>query len=335
MPIPGTPNAPLFKGKYVTDFLDTLEALASSSQIPFDELPRYILRYCHRRVRYVIEPAPLWTENDWPAARAYLVKLYGSNDRKPCITPDKFRKWIKHHSRNQNFKSLQDVDQYYREFTAQSTSLLDAQFLTIHEANLLFFSEILRALHRDIRDLLPEACRTVHSPPPIDVVLALLRKEFDEDDIFSGVDAKFSSDFGESELDLSDTDYEQELQFKTSRKLKKKVKYSTSPRLTPLPPPTATFTVPLPSQEVSFDVQPYQGSVPELDDVSACQTLLESSERPPAPTPEEEQAIDDENLNQADAENNASEQVQLEDTIYGTVQHSTVQDSHSSKFICH
>ena len=31
MPIPGTQNSPLFKGKYITDFLDTLEALTFSS----------------------------------------------------------------------------------------------------------------------------------------------------------------------------------------------------------------------------------------------------------------------------------------------------------------
>jgi hypothetical protein len=312
MPIPGLDDAPKFKGKRVTDFLDELEYHASVAQISCNDLPGHVLRYCSRKVRFTVEAAPCWTQNDWPAACAYLIKLYGSNDRKPRITIDKFRKWIKHHSRDQDFKSLQDVDEYYREFMAQSTPLLDTLFLTTHEANLLFFSGIPKALHRDIRDLLPEACRTVQSPPQIDVVLALLRKEFDEDDIFQENDSDLSSDLDESDSDLSDANY-----CKTRRKPKKNVKYSTDPCFTALPPPTATFAVPLPSQEVSFDVQPYQGSVPGLDDVSACQTRFEDSERSPAPTPEEEQAIDDEDLNQADAEDDASQQVK--DTIYGDV----------------
>jgi len=47
MPIPGSPNTLLFKGKNIADFLDMLEALALSSHTPFDDLPRYVLHYCH------------------------------------------------------------------------------------------------------------------------------------------------------------------------------------------------------------------------------------------------------------------------------------------------
>lgn len=114
-----------------------------------------------------------------------------------------------------------------------------------------------------------------------------------------GIDAEFSSDFGESELDPSDADYDQEAQFKTSRQNKKKVKYSTSSRFTALPPPPATFAVPLPPQEVSGILQGPQAqklySVPIL----------------------QEQATDVEDLCQADAEDDASQQA--EETIDGDV----------------
>ena len=98
MLIPGTTNAPLFKGKYISDFLDTLEVLASTSQVLFDNLPLYVLHYCHRCIRDVVEFAPYWTQNDWPTACAYLIKLYGLNDCKSHVSADKFRKWVKYHS---------------------------------------------------------------------------------------------------------------------------------------------------------------------------------------------------------------------------------------------
>jgi len=90
MPIPGTPNTPLFKGKYIGDFLDILEALASTSQVLFDDLPLYVLNYCHRHVHDVIEFTPFWSQNNWPATCAYFIKLYGLSDCKPHISADKF-----------------------------------------------------------------------------------------------------------------------------------------------------------------------------------------------------------------------------------------------------
>jgi hypothetical protein len=267
MPVPGTPNAPLFKGKYVSDFLDTLEALASSSQIPFEHLPGYVLRYCHRRVRDVIEAAPHWTQPDWAVTRAYLIKLYGSNDRKPHISADKVRKWIKHHSRDQTFNSLQDVDQYYREYMTKIPPLLSMHFITSVEADLLFFRGIPRDLQVKICDQLPEAQTKVHSPPPIDDVLSLLQNEFNQDDILIKDDTDIESD-----SDISDAD-----NHKMSWKPKKKVKYSANMCFTASPPPATTFPVPLPSQDIPFDLQPYQGSIPGTDNIFSISTLQEQA----------------------------------------------------------
>lgn len=57
--------------------------------------------------------------------------------------------------------------------------LLSTQFITSIEADLLFFRGILRVLQLRIRDQLPEAQMKVHSLPPIDDIVALLRNEFD------------------------------------------------------------------------------------------------------------------------------------------------------------
>ena len=54
MPTAGTPGAPKFKGKHVSDFLDVLEQHANSARVPHSLLPGYVLRYCHTKVRMVI-----------------------------------------------------------------------------------------------------------------------------------------------------------------------------------------------------------------------------------------------------------------------------------------
>jgi hypothetical protein len=47
MPTPGAHNTPYFKGKYVNNFLDSLEVHADSAGIQHNDLPAYILHYCH------------------------------------------------------------------------------------------------------------------------------------------------------------------------------------------------------------------------------------------------------------------------------------------------
>jgi hypothetical protein len=132
------------------------------------------------------------------------------------VSADKFRKWIKHHSRDETFRSALDVDRYYREFTAQATPLRSTQFITSKEADPLFLKGIPRKLKPNILDQLPESQTKIHTPPPMDDVLALLHNEFDEDDINYEDDSDSSDDLHESGSDLSDADYR-----KTRRKPRK------------------------------------------------------------------------------------------------------------------
>jgi hypothetical protein len=61
MPTPRSPNAPLFKGERVTDFLDCLEAHATAANFALNDPPGYVLRYFHRRVRNMIDSSTHWT----------------------------------------------------------------------------------------------------------------------------------------------------------------------------------------------------------------------------------------------------------------------------------
>jgi hypothetical protein len=237
MPTPGSPHAPRFKEKRVNDFLDSVEAFARSAGIEFNDLPAYVLRYCNKRVRYVIESAPHWKEHDWSATRAYLVKLYGLNEKKRHVTPDKLRKWIKKHSSKKAFSRLQDIDWYYREFTAQASRLIASSQLSEEDANILFFRGILKSQQKGIRRKLPAAQTKIQSPPPWDDVLALLQKEFDEDNIVEDTGSSDSSsdmDGSDSEGSSDESDSEEEKPAKTSQKSKKKVRFSAK-KTSPVP----------------------------------------------------------------------------------------------------
>ncbi|KAF8231751.1 hypothetical protein L208DRAFT_1275409, partial [Tricholoma matsutake] len=133
----------------------------------------------------VIESAAHWAQHDWAVVHNYLVKLYSSSDRKPHISPDKLRRWVKRHSECKVFTCIQHADHYYREFMAQTSCLISSNQLSKNEANILFFRGIPKAQQKTIWCRLSADKTKVQSPPSRDDVLVLLQKEFNEDDIVS------------------------------------------------------------------------------------------------------------------------------------------------------
>lgn len=131
-------------------------------------------------------------------------------------------------------------------------AILCTQLITSTEADLL---GTLRELQLKIRDQLSEAHTKVQSPPPIDNILALLRKEFDQDEILIGDGTDIESDSNLSDADCN----------KTPRELKKKVKYGAHICFTVLLPPTAMSLVPFPPREVSRILQLHQGQAQAMD----------------------------------------------------------------------
>lgn len=197
MPTPNTSGAPKFKGKLVSDFLDSLEVHADAARLPHTSLPQYVLRYCHYKVRHVIENSTLFAGHDWVAVRTYLIDLYASNDRAPHVSADRLRLWVKKHADAKSFLRIQDVDRYYREFTSQSTVLLAKSLILEAEINVLFYRGIPNALRPKIKRKLPATSTKISSPPTVASVLVILRKEFDEDDLdanTSDVDFHLNSD---------------------------------------------------------------------------------------------------------------------------------------------
>jgi len=198
MPTPGTPTTPNFKGKHVEDFLDSLEQHADSAQVLHLQLPGYVLRYCHMKVRIVIEGAKFWAGDDWVAVRTFLSDLYSSNDSIPVNSPDRLCQWSSKHGESGIVLSRRDMDKYYREFTALSSGLAESRMLEA-EISLCFYRGILSTLRMKIKKRIPAANLKTSSPPSIPLLLGWLRAEFDEEDL----DAKI----GPVSLDL-DSDSE-------------------------------------------------------------------------------------------------------------------------------
>ncbi|KAF8070491.1 hypothetical protein FPV67DRAFT_1448240 [Lyophyllum atratum] len=75
MPLPGSSNAPKFKGKDVKDFLDLLESYANQSGLHYTSLPQYVERYCTSKVKRVLEGNTLWAGTDWAGCRTHLTTV--------------------------------------------------------------------------------------------------------------------------------------------------------------------------------------------------------------------------------------------------------------------
>ena len=219
MPTPGTPGAPKFKGKRVSDFLDSLEQHADSARVPHSLLPGYVLRYCHTKVRMVISASPLLAGDDWVSTRVFLDDLYGSNDSVPLNSPDRLRQWCTKHGETGNITSRKDVDKYYRDFTALSSDLSPRRMLA-NDIYLCFYRGIPTSLRARIKKRIPPANLKTSSPPSTATLLGLLRAEFDEEDLDAKT-ADISVDL-DSDSDSSSSDSEEDIDKVVLTKKKKK-----------------------------------------------------------------------------------------------------------------
>jgi len=210
MPTPGTPNAPLFKGKHVNDFLDSLEQHADSAKIPHNHLPSYVLRYCHTKVCKVISGSEHFSSDDWVAARTYLLDLYGSNNAVLANSPGRLWQWCLKHRETGFITSRKEVDKYYREFTALSSNLTPTRML-VNDVSLCFYRGIPTSLCAKIKKWIPVANLKTSSPPEVSTLLNLLRAEFDDDDLNAKVDSSNIDLDSDSDSDSSSSDSEDDL----------------------------------------------------------------------------------------------------------------------------
>jgi hypothetical protein len=79
------------------------------------------------------------------------------------------------HSEPSSISRLQDINCYYREFRGQFTPLLAVSYITMKEANLLFYKGIPMLVCKRIRHKIQDAHQMASSAPPISSVLSYLK----------------------------------------------------------------------------------------------------------------------------------------------------------------
>ncbi|KAF8060224.1 hypothetical protein FPV67DRAFT_1674184 [Lyophyllum atratum] len=184
MPVPNTPDMPYFKGHRVYNFLDRLERCGNDAGLTHSALPKFVLRYCHQRVRLVIGNSPVWSQCDWLAARKCLIRYYGSDDNTgPTSELEALRLWAKWHAREGSITSFEEVYAYHQSFMTRLGALVRNGKVTSDDADICFWRGIPLDLRRTIAEQLPESCLIASTPPEINVVLQVLLLAFADDDL--------------------------------------------------------------------------------------------------------------------------------------------------------
>ncbi|KIL54697.1 hypothetical protein M378DRAFT_18643 [Amanita muscaria Koide BX008] len=233
MPAPGSSKAPSFKGKHVSEFIARLEVHADAANLPKNQLPGYVLRYCNPSVARVIKHRVEAAADDWDKVSDLLKKLYGSNTKAPVRTEEKLRRWVKDHAKKGSISNLKAVDKYCREFIARSDSLVQSELLPQRTADYLFYKGVPDKIKKIIsRKLKPEQMKRA-TPASLDVVYDLLKREFDDESIdvssdYDSSDTSASSDSNSDDSSDSNDDYKKKKDSKSKRKTKKKVKAKSS-----------------------------------------------------------------------------------------------------------
>jgi hypothetical protein len=196
MPIAGQPGAPFFDQTHVTDFLDSLELLATSVGLNVDQLPRYVPYYSSQRVREFIRYAPEFSGTDWTAARHYLCKSYESEDI-DLITPQDLENFVLH-SKQQEMTSTRELSEYYVDFLRFSAQLRHFNLITDVQSRLAFFRGLSRSLQDYVVRKLPQDKYSQVDPPPVLEVKSILEAKFNPMSLESLIEQTEATDLSRS-----------------------------------------------------------------------------------------------------------------------------------------
>ena len=236
MPAPGTPGAPKFKDRDVTDFVATLEAAATGAGVPLTELPALLPRYCNRRVRQVIRFETDFAGTDWDLAKEKLKTLYKYSESRHRVSYRKLQDFAERSSKDKTVTGLRSFDKYIRNFNKRLGNLIGTNKITAAQAHLAFYSGLPENLRKGIK---PEIIKVVTgtlsatNPPRRDQTINIVRAYYDEDYIDKwarhGADSDSDSDTSSSPSDSDDTaskvsgsDSDSDSEHKKKKKKKKK-----------------------------------------------------------------------------------------------------------------
>ncbi|KAJ3474307.1 hypothetical protein NLI96_g12533 [Meripilus lineatus] len=213
MPQPGTRNAPCFKGKYPSDFIENFHAATKAAGIPDNDLPKLVLRYCVPNVRMVIKNDIAFSGVDWKAASERLIFLYDSGDAKVKAHPERLNKFVLKCAKKKVVKGSKTLDLYHHAFKKRVGDMLTTNRMTSKQVDLAFYHGLPVRLRKDIKSDLEDTVQgklSDRNPPKLDETIKVVRAYFDEDDIDRGYasfsDSSDSDSDSEADDESSDSD---------------------------------------------------------------------------------------------------------------------------------
>ncbi|KAJ7078163.1 hypothetical protein B0H15DRAFT_789135 [Mycena belliarum] len=188
MPIPRTPNAPYFNGKYLSDFLTVLIQHGANAGITdLDLLVPYILQYSSDEVkdliRYLPEFDPDESGKTFKKAKESLQLLYGQADEPPNYTESMLREFCREQSAKSSFKDKKHIETYHKEFMQIAGPLVKRSKITSKQRDYYFVSGIPSVIKEWFNNQVPEPNRKRTDPPSIAVSIGILQKRFDVDSL--------------------------------------------------------------------------------------------------------------------------------------------------------
>ncbi|TFK57894.1 hypothetical protein BDN72DRAFT_741571, partial [Pluteus cervinus] len=157
-----------------------LESFADSAGKPDTDLPKYVLRYCGRRIRHQIEDEPEFAASDWGKVKDLMKNLFGASEKKKVLSAHKFRDWV---AEKRKLPTMVDIEEYYREFRSQAVPLVTAQELLAKDMNLLFYTGLPEKIRDRVYKKLPTDKQNIKTPADVDEIIKIVRGFFNEHDI--------------------------------------------------------------------------------------------------------------------------------------------------------
>ncbi|KAF9030047.1 hypothetical protein BJ165DRAFT_1535810 [Panaeolus papilionaceus] len=185
LPVPRSSSAPLFDGKYVNDFLDTLEHHARVTALPETELPKLIAKYCTDEVKAVIRYNPVLAGVDWKATKELFIELYGAEDLPPKASLEQLRSFIRDSARGRDFATRADLDRYHRGYVTLAHQLLHDSVIDDAEMRFKFLIGLPKNTRQFVVSKLPAANTQISNPPAIKNVITIINQRFDPSHIES------------------------------------------------------------------------------------------------------------------------------------------------------
>ncbi|KAI0309738.1 hypothetical protein OF83DRAFT_1033725, partial [Amylostereum chailletii] len=237
MPIPQSPHAPRFSGKHVREFIETLSELAKYHQVPDTDLPKAVIRYSTDKVKDVVRHLDVFKKQDWAAAKATLIQLYGAQDEPKRVSFSSLRHFCKARAKTNNFSGKHGFERYHRKFVALSSHLQDQGTLKVNEVNYWFYAGLPSRPHKVVRQQIDKKYLKKTSPPPMADVIAIIDTIYDVDSIDATDDDDSSSSDIDSDADSTDSDEGEDTDHPA---LQKSVRFKNlkTPKMTDLPAAT-------------------------------------------------------------------------------------------------